>query len=169
MKNTIHLQFSRQQLYTLAAIIFLLNLAMLAATYFLYFFYYQVPKRADLVLNLSYFNLAQENNLATTYSAWLLLAVAIVAAFCFVADQQRYKAQPGRFFSYGWLFFSGVFGLLSLDEVGSFHERLGNNATFNLFGERIDWLLYQAAIGAVAVFMLLFPGKDCAYISGLRF
>jgi hypothetical protein len=154
MENQIYLKFSRKQVYITGAAILFANMAVLAATYQLY--HTSWTNYSYFFHFLKLFDLAHENTFATCYSSWLLLTVAVVSALCFVADRQYYKPPGKNYVSYGWLFFSFVFGLLSLDEIGSFHERVGHKATFFLFGELADWYLFLAVIYSVAIFMVIF-------------
>jgi hypothetical protein len=61
----------------------------------------------------------------------LLLTVAAAMLLCFVLDRQEERLDaavrpgtPARVLTFGWLLLSLVFALLSLDELGSLHERI---------------------------------------------
>lgn len=74
---------------------------------------------------LVHFNLATENVPAVWFSSMLFLLVAVLSMICFAAD--IYKApqfRAHRVLKYGWLLFALVFIALSLDEMGSIHERV---------------------------------------------
>ncbi|WP_346289896.1 hypothetical protein [Sphaerothrix gracilis] len=103
------------------------------------------------------FNLATENVLASWYSSMLLLLVAIMSLICFSADRKRFAHKNG-WLNGGWLFFSLIFALLSLDEIGSLHERVGQIASFNPFGGyALGWVYVLAIpIATVSSCMLIF-------------
>jgi hypothetical protein len=67
-------------------------------------------------------HLATENVVAAWYSSMLLLSVAVAAAAAFALDG---KTGTTPFLRWGWLLVAAAFAGLSLDELGSFHERLG--------------------------------------------
>lgn len=104
------------------------------------------------------FNPAAENNLATWFSALLLLFTAVSAVLCFVVDRQEDHPGRHRRLACGWLVYALIFALLSLDEVGSLHERIGALALFrSADGRAPDWEIVLApAIALVALWMLLF-------------
>ena len=68
--------------------------------------------------------LGAENVLAAWYSSMLLLAVALSACLAFAVERKQKPPRPAGWAS-GWLLLAAVFTVLSLDEIGSFHERLG--------------------------------------------
>ena len=81
---------------------------------------------------LAQFNLASENVPAVWFSSMLLLMVAVASVLCFAADTDEerqllrsgHPVRSGRMLKYGWLVFAFVFLSLSLDELGSLHERV---------------------------------------------
>jgi len=78
--------------------------------------------------------------------------VAVTATTAFAFD--RRGAGPLR---YGWLVFAALFTLLSLDEIGSFHERVGMLTALPRAGGAVGWVYVLAIpILAVAAFMLAF-------------
>ena len=103
------------------------------------------------------FDLSRENVAASWYSAMLLLLVALAALTCCCLDY-RVAAGRTRLLSFGWLIISLMFATLSLDEMGSVHERIGQSATLNPGGDMpMGWVkLLAVPIGVAAVFMLLF-------------
>ncbi|WP_108212699.1 hypothetical protein [Pontibacter mucosus] len=101
-------------------------------------------------------NLAKENTIATWYSSKLLLLTSAISAVCFMADRQRAGSLREKTLSYGWVFFSIVFLLLSLDEIGSYHETIGDASVFNLFGKQTGWTVFYILILLVGGFMLSF-------------
>ena len=96
-------------------------------------------------------HLATENVLAAWYSSMLLLLVSLAATCAWVIDG---RARPGAL-RHGWLLFSAVFALLSLDEVGSLHERTG---MLTAAGHKAGGWVYVLGLPilAVAAFMLAF-------------
>lgn len=102
------------------------------------------------------FHLAAENVLATWYSSTMLFGAGLGSLLCAVIDRES----GGRrdWLSYGWLILGAIFILLSADEVGSIHERVGMMPEMNLFGsEELGWSKVLAVpIGIVAVFMAAF-------------
>ncbi len=103
-------------------------------------------------------NLARENVVAAWYSSMLLFSAGIAAALCFWADMQRTDNNKGRLLNYGWIIMAMIFALLSFDEMGSFHEMIGETALFKKagIGANAGWYAFYALIGAVAVFMVTF-------------
>ncbi|HVL70045.1 MAG TPA: hypothetical protein VM364_22490 [Vicinamibacterales bacterium] len=98
-------------------------------------------------------HLATENVIAAWYSSMLMLLTAAAAAFAFAADRRR-GAGALRF---GWLLFAAVFMLLSLDEIGSFHERVGMLTGTAISQRAVGWVyLLGLPIVAVGLFMLTF-------------
>ena len=75
---------------------------------------------------LAQLDLLRENNLATWWSSMVLLLIAILCAVAWRADP-RPREDGGPVLPLAWLFLAGVFALLSLDEVGSLHERLSGD------------------------------------------
>jgi hypothetical protein len=65
--------------------------------------------------------LATENVIAVWYSSMLLLSVAAFSMAAWMVDN-RLRASTLR---HGWLGFAAIFTLLSIDEIGSLHERVG--------------------------------------------
>jgi hypothetical protein len=70
------------------------------------------------------FSLAPENNLAVWYSSMLLLLVSLGAIGCFVVEFQQRPPGRERVLTYGWAMIALLFLGLSLDELGSIHERI---------------------------------------------
>ena len=63
----------------------------------------------------------------------------------------------------GWLFLVGVFALLSLDEVGSLHERLSGDPALAVGTPSDDWVaLLALPIAAVALVMVAFALANLA-------
>lgn len=107
-------------------------------------------------------SLGAEDNLGAWYSSLLLLAVSLAWLTCFLLDAQR----AWRF---GWLILAALFLALSLDEAGSFHERLGalpgrNQlqvvaiplAVVGLFMTAFGWVRLRQSWRGVALLVLAF-------------
>jgi hypothetical protein len=103
-------------------------------------------------------NLAWENTLATWYSSMLLLIVALLAVLCFVVDRQARDNRFGNFLNYGWIIISLIFTGLSLDEIGSIHESIGNIDFFRSLGVKEALLsnTFYGLILIVGLFMAAF-------------
>lgn len=98
-------------------------------------------------------HLATENVVAAWYSSMLMLLIAVAALVAFAADRRRGSGALG----YGWVLFAAVFGVLSLDEIGSFHERVGMLTPALTAGKSLGWAyLLAVPIAAVGLFMLAF-------------
>ena len=73
---------------------------------------------------------SDENVVASWYSGTLLLLSSAMAGLCALVDTRRFRTSPERLYAGGWLVIAVVFAVLSLDEVGSFHERIGTVSSF---------------------------------------
>ncbi len=136
---------------------------MLAGSWAFDFYYYQILKSqwADgsaVKYFLLQLNLATENVVATWYSSMLLLAVAVMSFVCFRLQRQELVKGRENNLSYGWLLFCFLFALLSLDEIGSLHENIGQLNALNPHGDfPLGWVvILSIPIGCVAVLMLAF-------------
>ncbi len=148
---------SRRQVHAFLKCLVVLNLIFLAGTW---------AKHTDVLafrkltptLILSQFNFAKENVVASWYSSMLFLLTGIAALLCWWADWMRSSDNRGRVLASGWMVMAGIFILLSFDEMGSFHEMIGETAVFKKAGsdKRAGWYAFYALIGAVAVFMMVF-------------
>jgi hypothetical protein len=96
-------------------------------------------------------HLATENVVAAWYSSMLLLSIAAGSMVAWAADR---RAGAGTLRS-GWLLFAVIFALLSLDEIGSFHEHVG---MIPIASNRARGWVYVLAvpIAFVGAFMLAF-------------
>jgi hypothetical protein len=137
--------------------IILLNILMLFGTW-LHHSKLLSSKIFSINALLVQFNFARENVAASWYSSMLLLVVGLMAAICFIADQQRFTQPKDRILNYGWIIVSMIFILLSFDEMGSFHEMIGETTLFKNAGnnKRGGWYMFYTLIGLVAVFMTSF-------------
>lgn len=140
------------------------NLLVVAASWW-FDVYYRVTLRSDWEAGgpIKYlgvqFHLASENVLATWYSSALLFFAGAASTLGFVADR-RLRGDRGAL-EYGWLALGALLLLLSADEVGSIHERVGMMPQLNLTGEgaagwyRVLLVPIFAVLGFLAAFGLL--------------
>jgi hypothetical protein len=148
---------SRRQVHTFLKALVLINLLFLAGTWAQHTGFFQFRKpTANLIM--AQFNFGKENVLASWYSSMLFMLTGLVALFCCWADWVRSADNKGRALSMGWLVMAGIFVLLSYDEMGSFHEMIGETSVFKTAGsgKRAGWYAFYALCGGVAVFMILF-------------
>lgn len=111
--------------------------------------------RALLNYVLVQFHLATENVVAAWYSSMLLLTVAIAAVIAFACDRRQSHRGLERAIDAGWLVIAGCFALLSLDEIGSLHERIGMVTRGDSAPN--GWVYALAVpIGLIALFMAAF-------------
>ncbi len=147
----------QQKIARAIATVFFLNIFILLGTVL---HHRLLPKGTPNAIKklIAQLNLSTENVAATWYSSMLLLAVAIVAAGCFFADMQRKGKWKDRFLNWGWLVLVMIFLLLSFDEMGSFHEMIGETTLFKNIGNDpgAGWYAFFVLIALVAVLMLLF-------------
>ena len=124
------------------------------------------------------FHLTRETVIASWYSSMLLLLAASAAFLCFLLDRVTIQQSAKfKFLKHGWFFLACIFTLLSADELGSFHERIGMIPAFNLFGDMAaGWIRTLAIpIGLVAFYILWFswvrlrrnPWVFCSMLLGL--
>lgn len=152
-KLLIHIRLSPTQLRWCLGSILAINLLVLAGTWAANALH---VKGYGLSTALRLLDLAMENTIVTWYSSMLLLSVAIMSAVCFSADWQRFHDWRDRYLSGGWLVFSMIFVTLSFDEIGSFHETIGDTRAFNIFDGYSGWALFYIVILLVGGFMLTF-------------
>lgn len=150
-------------IYKILTAIFILNIIMLLGTWAFHYYYYELltgswEEASGIKHILKEFSLATENTIATWYSSMLFFAVAIMCAFCFIAQKKMLFRKRDKSLSYGWIMFFLIFAILSFDEMSSMHERLGDISTLNPLGDYpLGWVLLLAVpIGIVAVLMLYF-------------
>jgi hypothetical protein len=139
--NTISLTSSINRLRSLIIIAIALNLFFLGGTSYVNWIFSR-PDRLSTVLDnhtisyiLSRFTLSSENTLATWYSSLLLLITGLLALICFLMDASKNALAHKKGFRFGWIILSGIFLLLSLDEIGSFHENAGKFTSLDLKGD----------------------------------
>lgn len=136
------------------------NLVMIFGTWLLHYTFYSTlggdwSQASKLEYAILQFSLASENTIATWYSSKLFFLVALVSFFCFLIQKEK---ENKNYLSYGWLIFFAIFTVLSYDEIASMHERIGNIAALNPFGDGPPgWIiLLTIPIVVVGGFMLWF-------------
>ncbi|MBD2109857.1 hypothetical protein [Nodosilinea sp. FACHB-13] len=139
------------------------NLILLAGTFVFSLYYWHDLKGIwDAGSTIKYLliqlDLSHENVLAAWYSSVLLFLVAVMSGLCFLAEHQLKPTGRPSLLHYGWLIYTGVFILLSLDEIGSLHERLGMLSSLNPLGDYpLGWVyLLTPLILFTAVYMISF-------------
>lgn len=143
------------RVYTFLKLVVIVNILFLIGTWLSanqVFF----PDIITLQWYLAELNFAKENVLAAWYSSMLFFSTGIVAALCFWADMQRASAGKVKLLNYGWLVMSGIFVMLSFDEMGSFHEMISHTSMFKKAGGGNGKIIFFGLIGAVAIFMCAF-------------
>ncbi|RNI21855.1 hypothetical protein [Rufibacter latericius] len=160
------IRLPKRQLVIFLALIFFLNLVFIAGTWVFTWYYnsftfvsreeFQVVFQKPTFLVLSQFNLASENVVATWYSSMLLLISGLGCLLCFISDTVSFTQAKEKALSYGWLGLSFIFILLSVDEVGSFHETIGDSAVFSVFGNDFVWAAFYFLIALVGLYMVGF-------------
>lgn len=150
-------------IYYFLVFLVLINIIMLAGTWLFHFYYYDVLEGrwedgSSVKYILREFSLGTENTIATWYSSKLLLSVGIMSFFCFMIIKKNFTKDRKNFLRYGWMMFILIFSILSLDELASLHERIGNITALNPIADQPPgWVLLLAfPIGAVGIFMLYF-------------
>ena len=157
MKTFIGIQLTRRQCTSFLAFVLILNLLVLLGSG-LSNELIHVPKGPAWKFLLNQLNLGIENVLAAWYSSMLLFLVALAALLCFLVDRQQKTSFVSGALAFGWVLFSFIFLTLSLDEMGSFHESIGDTALFRQvgFGEGGGWNAFLVLIVLVALFMITF-------------
>ena len=101
-------------------------------------------------------HLATENVLAAWYSSMLLLAVALAALIAYTLPRRADIPASPRWLREAWLVVAAVFVVLSFDEIGSMHERIGVAVTFGR-PEGWGWVYVLALpIAAIAAYLAAF-------------
>lgn len=104
------------------------------------------------------FNLLEENVVASWYSSMLYFLIGIIAFFCYLTDAQNVYRRYEKVLNAFWILISIIFFLLSFDEMGSFHEVIGETDFLKSIGNGNDtgWFIFHFVIGAIGLFMCLF-------------
>jgi hypothetical protein len=127
--------------------------------------WYLIPRLIALL------DLAKENNLAAWYSSMFMIIVALAAFFCFLVDFLRLKKTKDQIMNLGWLVLGLIFLVLSFDEMGSFHEMIGNTPKLKNIGvsNNATRIAFFGLIAIIGVFMvgfsfLKFRGNKMAFV-----
>jgi len=120
-------------------------------------FYYLPGNRQGLTKFLALFSLQFEKNLATYWSGWCFFLVSILAFERFLASRKRSMYERNS-----WIGLSILGAGLSLDELGSLHER----ADFVFAPWGVDGLI---PIAIPAVLILIFTLYAMWHLSDRRF
>lgn len=99
------------------------------------------------------FHLATENVVAAWYSSMLLLTVSLAAGAAFSLDVRQARPGLSALSAGGWLVVAATFAGLSLDELGSFHERIG---MLHRGGDHAAGWVYVLLIPIAAVGLFMF-------------
>jgi hypothetical protein len=155
------LRITQPQIRLLLKLTIAVNLFLLLGTYIINNPEIHLSYPIRLVLNQT--DLALENVSAAWYSSMLLFLSAIMSLVCFFIDTKLYTKGNAALFNFGWIIFTGCFAVLSFDELGSFHEQIGNFSVFENAGDALianvkepGWKLFYVLVGLVGLFMLLF-------------
>jgi hypothetical protein len=151
------INLSAKNIHTLLKAVVVLNLFFLAGTW-LHHSRLIESRSYTIQLLMVQLNLAKENVAASWYSSMLFCCTGIAALLCFWAEAGKVYNFKGRLFNGGWIAMAGVFFLLSFDEMGSFHEMIGETALFKKAGSgrSAGWYAFYSLIGLVALAMLSF-------------
>jgi hypothetical protein len=109
------------------------------------------------------FNLDSEGNVPTWYSSAKLLGIAALSVAAYRAERKNPAPYPWL-----WLLMAGLFGLMSMDETASLHERaagelvklgFAGNLRANLLGgdeakDSFAWVVLFSPVAAAVVFFL---------------
>lgn len=144
------------KIYAFLKWVIVINLLFLAGTW-LHHSKVVMPEKKTMQLILVQFNLSKENVAASWYSSMLLFFVAIAALLCFWSDIKKGGNVFDRVLHFGWVAVAGIFVVLSYDEMGSFHEMIGETSLFKKAGGNSSgWVAFYALIGIIAIFMVGF-------------
>lgn len=144
-------------IYNMVYSIFGINLIFLGGTWL---------SKSELIANAKFsiqlfcvhFNLLEENVIASWYSSMLYFLIGIIAFFCYLKDEQKVNQWYEKVLNAFWLVIAIIFFLLSFDEMGSFHEVIGETDFMKSIGNGKDsgWFIFHFAIGTIGIFMCLF-------------
>lgn len=122
---------------------------------------------------LVHLHLGTENVVAVWFSSMLLLTVGLTAGVCWAVEQREGRRGIDAAAGIGWMLLVAIFTLLSLDEIGSIHERVGQMTALNRVSllpsetAPVGWVaLLALPIAAVAVFILAFAWRRLRRVPG---
>jgi len=157
------IQFSPRTPAKIFIFLALANIMFVLATYWFSYLYHNpsnelLKESWFMKYFLVQFNLASENNIATWYSSMLIAMASFASLLCFTLDYFSAISSKEKLLSFGWLVFAFIFILLSLDELGSVHEMLGQLFYLNQAkDEKAGWIIVLTVpIILVAIFMIGF-------------
>ena len=158
---------STRVVVTIISIIAVINCWMILGSWvFTTYYRYDLAGNWDAGSAVKYilvqFHLSNEMVIASWYSSMLLLLTASAAFLCFLTDQRTIlRSNKNYFLKHGWFAITLIFTLLSADELGSYHERIGMIPALNLLDDTATgWVRALAIpIGLVAIYILWFSWK----------
>ncbi len=93
-------------------------------------------------------NLVRENDVAVWFSSMLLLLIALTCMLCFAAEP---RGQDKSWLRFGWAISALMFAGLSLDEMGSLHEKIA------IWNKSMSWfVLLVPFVIMIPIYMLFF-------------
>ncbi len=108
-------------------------------------------------LTIGELNLTGEDKIAPWYSSMLLLTIALAALGCWNLDRRAVRTGRDRILTHAWAVVALLFAGLSLDEMGSLHERLPALLKVSLSESLNGWVeVFAIPIALVALFLLAF-------------
>lgn len=155
MTNQFHLRVptSRSKIAALICTLAALNVLMIVTTYLSHTVLLPLAWRIRFVGEQ--FSLSRENNFATWYSSMLLLAVSLAMLGCFALDWRSSQNRRERLLAYGWLTGAILFAGLSLDELGSLHERVYDLGLIPALPNLYGWPKFLAIPITIVVLCIL--------------
>ncbi|MDR6562076.1 MULTISPECIES: hypothetical protein [unclassified Arcicella] len=150
-------KISVQNVYRICLGVFCCNLFFLFGTWLSKQTFLESAKfSVQLIIVL--LDLTNENIVASWYASMLYFSIAIIAFLCFLIDNQHSETLANKVFNSLWIIISAIFFTLSFDEMGSFHEVIGETALLKKLGDGIStgWYLFYAFIAIIGLIMLLF-------------
>lgn len=154
-QHYLRLPTSRRKITALICMLAGVNVLMLGITYLSHTVLLPLAGRIRFVGNQ--FSLSRENNFAAWYSSMLMLAVSLAMLGCFALDLRAIQSRRERLLGYGWLIGAILFAGLSLDELGSLHERVSGLGFMPALPNLYGWPKFLAIpITIVGLFILAF-------------
>ncbi|HLV25361.1 MAG TPA: hypothetical protein VKZ41_03545 [Gemmatimonadales bacterium] len=152
-----HLHFSRNRVRRIVAVVASCNLLVLlcgyAARQLRAMGTWQATELGSMI------NILSENNVAVWYSGMLFLATALAMVGNFAVEKRSEHSHSRLATSYGWLVCAAAFAFLSLDEMGSLHERVPSGFLPTIDGVE-GWPAYLALpLLAMAAFFAAFTWR----------
>ncbi len=119
---------------------------------------FMTKAKYSIQLFFIHFNLLEENVVASWYSSMLYFLIGIIAFFCYLVDGQKVYRWHEKVLNAFWIMVAIIFFLLSFDEMGSFHEVIGETDFLKSVGNGNDtgWLIFHFVIITIGVLMSFF-------------